>query len=143
MDVNGAESLLGRGDMLYKAADALNLLRLQGCFVSDEELKKLVEYWRERSPGLSLVQLPLSEGAELNSSFEPSSEIDNNEEDKLLPQAINLAKEHETVSTSFFQRKLRIGYARAARLVDVLEERGVIGPLHGKQPREVLLETQG
>ena len=139
LDRTGAETLLGRGDMLYKAADALNLLRLQGCFVADDELERLVKHWRSHTPPLPLVQLPLLPSAEIN----PHTEIDNDEEDRLLPQAIDLAKKHHTVSTSFFQRKLRIGYARAARLVDVLEERGIIGPLNGRQAREVLLETQG
>ena len=125
LDVKGAESLLGRGDMLYKAADALNLQRLQGCFVSDSELEGLVAYWCTQGQGQG--QEFLLEGSFEMSVSETQKDDAPTGHDKLLPKAIALTKELEIVSTSLFQRKLRIGYARAARLVDTLEERGLIG----------------
>jgi S-DNA-T family DNA segregation ATPase FtsK/SpoIIIE len=115
LDTKGAEGLLRRGDMLYKASDALQMRRLQGCFVSDEELEGLVAYWRETAVG-EVQEFLLEESSE-----EVQSEKGAQEEDDLLPQAIAILKEHQTVCISFFQRKLRIGYTRAARLVDTLE----------------------
>lgn len=118
LDVNGAEKLLGRGDMFYKASDALHPQRVQGCFASDAELDQIIADCR-----LIGIETDLTnEGSVLD--FEvvaPKSD-----EDDLLPKAIKLAKEHKSVSISFLQRKLRIGYSRAARLMDALKERGIM-----------------
>ena len=127
----GAESLLGRGDMLYKAADALQMRRLQGCFVSDEELETLVAYWRRFGQE---VMVDMQEFLLEELGQETQSEKGTQEEDELLPEAIAILKEHQTVSISFFQCKLRIGYVRAARLVDTLEQRGLIGPASRRGP---------
>lgn len=132
LDSAGAETLLGEGDMLYLAPDSSKLVRIQGCFVSDKEIKRVVEFWQERA-GLEWLE----EGA-------PWEEImvEEAEEDELLPEAIELVKEYRRASASFLQRKLRIGYPRAARLMDQLEKRGLISPLEDeRRSRDVLIST--
>jgi S-DNA-T family DNA segregation ATPase FtsK/SpoIIIE len=139
IDTPGADKLLGRGDMLFMAPDSSKLVRLQGCFVSDRELAGLVRYWKGvRTPQESLVpevvvQQKMWEEIE-------ASEAQAAQEDDLLPKAISLVQEHERASISMLQRRLRIGYSRAARLIDTMEEQGIIGPAPGGSgTREVLL----
>jgi S-DNA-T family DNA segregation ATPase FtsK/SpoIIIE len=139
IDTPGADKLLGRGDMLFMAPDSSKLVRLQGCFVSDRELAALVRYWKGvRTPQESLVpevvvQQRMWEEIE-------ASEAQAAQEDDLLPKAIGLVQEHERASISMLQRRLRIGYSRAARLIDTMEEQGIIGPAPGGSgTREVLL----
>jgi S-DNA-T family DNA segregation ATPase FtsK/SpoIIIE len=130
VDTSGAEKLLGRGDMLYMASDSSKLVRLQGCFVSDAELQRLVDYWRgfrakaPLPPGAALVQQPLWEEM-LAKEKEAAGK------DDLLDKAIELVREQDRASISLLQRKLRIGYSRAARLIDTMEEMGIIGPQEG------------
>ena len=130
LDTTGAEKLLGRGDMLYMASDSSKLTRMQGCFISDEELQKLVTYWRGfRSsaplpPGAALTQQPLWEEV-------MAKEKEAAGQDDLLSKAIEMVREQERASVSLLQRKLRIGYSRAARLIDTMEARGIIGPDEG------------
>ncbi len=133
LDTTGAEQLLGRGDMLYMASDSSKLIRLQGCFVSDEELARLVKYWSEKpdwAAGSTGKEAPWA-----------SISIEANEQtDDLLEQAIDLARGRTTISTSFIQRQLRIGFPRAAHLIDLMEQQGVVGPAEdGGRSREVLL----
>ena len=129
LDSAGAEALLGAGDMLYMAPDSSKLVRLRGCFVSDEEIKRVVQFWRERA-----APEPLAE------EVVPWEEMEGAEEDELLREAIELVKRHRRASASFLQRRLRIGYPRAARLLDQLEERGIVGPAEGGgRSREVLI----
>lgn len=129
LDSAGAESLLGEGDMLYMASDSSKLVRIQGCFVSDEEIKRVVQFWQERAePGWLEEEAPWEELMEAD------------EEDELLKEAIGIVKEYHRASASFLQRKLHIGYPRAARLIDQLEERGLIGPLEDAgRSRKVLI----
>jgi S-DNA-T family DNA segregation ATPase FtsK/SpoIIIE len=131
LDSVGAESLLGAGDMLYMASDSSKLVRIQGCFVSDEEIRRVVEFWQAKAePDWLEAQPPWEELMEAK------------EEDKLLEEAIELVKEHNRASASFLQRKLRIGYPRASRIIDQLEERGIIGPLGDDgRSREVFIST--
>jgi S-DNA-T family DNA segregation ATPase FtsK/SpoIIIE len=130
LDTTGAEKLLGRGDMLYMASDSSKLTRMQGCYISDEELQKLVNYWRGfRSsapllPGATLMQQPLWEEV-------MAKEKEAAGQDDLLGKAIELVREQERASVSLLQRKLRIGYSRAARLIDTMEARRIIGPDEG------------
>ena len=145
LDQPGAERLLGRGDMLYQAPDAPSPVRLQGVFVSDPEIQRLVEFWRVQmsitaSPyaaagstvdalpaGLPLKQQPLWE------------EMKKDNSDPLYSEAVDLVRREDRVSISMLQRKLRIGYTRAARLVDAMEENGIVGPPQGStQIRQVL-----
>jgi len=131
LDTSGAERLLGRGDMLYMAPDSSKLVRLQGCFVSDKEMEKLVQFWR----GTSWAQAP-TEGP----CYPWHGLAVEEEHDELLEEAIELVKRHQRASTSFLQRRLRIGYPRAARLMDMLEEEGIVGPPEsGGRWREVLI----
>ncbi|NLG49408.1 MAG: DNA translocase FtsK, partial [Chloroflexi bacterium] len=118
LDVPGAEKLLGRGDMLFMAPDAPGLQRIQGCFVSDKELDALVSFWRNATP---------AEEEEPEAPWEDMGEEDDADED-ILNEAIELVRQHNQASASFLQRHMRIGYPRAARLIDQLEKLGVVGP---------------
>ncbi len=130
LDTAGAEKLLGRGDMLFMAPDSSHLQRLQGCFVSDREVENLVKFWMEALP---------AEGPPTPAPW--ASLEDAEEEDDLLDQAIALVRQTGTASASLLQRRMRIGYPRAARLIDLMEQRGIIGPPEvGGKPREVLLD---
>ncbi len=120
LDVPGAEKLLGRGDMLYMAADSPELQRIQGCWVSEDELDALVQYWKRAQPQ--------EEEAPEPPPWEGMSIQESSDGDELLQQAIDLVREHDQASASFLQRQMRIGYPRAARLIDDLERRGVVGP---------------
>ncbi|MGH2542073.1 MAG: FtsK/SpoIIIE domain-containing protein, partial [Ardenticatenaceae bacterium] len=130
LDTNGAEALLGRGDMLYQAPDSSKLQRLQGCFVSDQELTKIVTHWLRAPAQRHEVETQAAGGPERTPWDEILAELEegDKQEDGLLPEAIAIVREHQWASTSFLQRKLRIGYTRAARLIDTLEEKGIIGP---------------
>jgi S-DNA-T family DNA segregation ATPase FtsK/SpoIIIE len=134
LDTTGAERLLGRGDMLYMASDSSKLMRLQGCFVSDDELGRLVNFWREKpdwTAGQSGQETPWAN----------VTAAAGEQEDDLLEQAIDLARGRTSISTSFIQRHLRIGFPRAAHLIDLMEEQGVVGPAEdGGRSREVLVD---
>ena len=144
LDQPGAERLLGRGDMLYQAPDAPAPARLQGVFVSDHEIQKLVEFWRaqaqQASPyavaGAPVESIP--EGVPLKQ--QPLWEdMERTDGDPLLNDAIDLVRREGRASVSMLQRRMRIGYTRAARLVDVMEERGIVGPPEGNtQVRQIL-----
>ena len=139
IDTTGAEKLLGRGDMLFMAPDSSKLARLQGCYVSDKELSALVRYWK----GMRLVEEPARSGEAVQQSM--WDEIEAKSEpaaggDELLPKAIAIVQEDKRASISMLQRRLRIGYSRAARLIEEMEKRGLIGPeQEGGRPREVLV----
>jgi len=132
LDTAGAEKLLGRGDMLYMASDSSKLVRLQGCFVSDEELERIVRFWRNQVDWI--VAQPEATVPWRNLI------VDEDSTDGLLEQAIELARERDYISTSFLQRRLRIGYPRAARLIDLMEESGIVGPAESAgRSRKVLI----
>jgi S-DNA-T family DNA segregation ATPase FtsK/SpoIIIE len=126
LDMAGAEQLLSRGDMLFLPPDAPTPMRLQGTYVSDRELRRLVQYWKQEAkpsavePG-KVVQKPLWEDSTVR---EPPVEY----EDELLPEVIDLVLEENRASISLMQRRLRIGYTRAARIMDILERNDVVGP---------------
>jgi S-DNA-T family DNA segregation ATPase FtsK/SpoIIIE len=137
LDSGGAEKLLGRGDMLYMAADAPKLQRLQGCYVSDDELRSLVSHWRDIAIEDQLAETPIALPA---SSTAAASGKDKG--DELLDEAITLVRQFDRASTSFLQRRMGIGYNRAAKLIDMMEGRGIIGPVkEGGLAREVLIKT--
>jgi DNA segregation ATPase FtsK/SpoIIIE, S-DNA-T family len=148
LDQPGAERLLGRGDMLFQAPDAAAPVRLQGVYVSDPESQALVEYWRQQAYELRNVNLhtptatPVNMDMPLNAPLKQGPLFDNGEKstgDPILADAIKIVREEGKASISMLQRKLRIGYTRAARLVDSLEEQGIIGPSQPtSQVREVL-----
>lgn len=138
IDQVGAEQLLGQGDMLYLSSDSPRPIRLQSAFVSEEEIKKVVDYLKKQDADM-LDQLDLDEqpGGSADAMF--SSFTDNDDADDDLYEDARIAViEAGKASTSYIQRKLRVGYSRAARLMDLLEEKGVIGPQDGSKAREIL-----
>ncbi|TAJ14595.1 DNA translocase FtsK [Patescibacteria group bacterium] len=138
LDSAGAEKLLGAGDMLYQSADMPKPHRIQTAFISENEVKEIVEYIRKHNePTLDGIALSGPATETPNAIFSASLEEDDND-DELFQEAKQIVEEAGKASTSYLQRKLRIGYARAARLMDVLEEKGVIGPADGARPRDVL-----
>jgi S-DNA-T family DNA segregation ATPase FtsK/SpoIIIE len=138
IDSVGADKLLGRGDMLFMAPDSSKLVRLQGCFVSDKELAALVRYWK----GVRLAQEPIQPEKIVQQQIWEEIEAEEAlaaQQDEMLPRAIALVQEHQRASISMLQRRLRIGYARAARMIDTMEQQGIIGPDQGgSRSREVL-----
>ena len=142
LDTGGAESLLGAGDMLYLSADMSKPIRLQTAYISESEVKKVVSYIKQNNAG-NLVTVDLGGGNNSVSLQEPNDAIllageDDDVDDDLYAQAREAVEEAGKASTSYLQRKLRIGYSRAARLMDILEERGVIGAADGSRPRDIL-----
>ena len=146
IDMGGAERLLGRGDMLYLPADAGKPERIQGAFVADEEVERLVAYWKQQAEAQSSQretpstdEAPASDAWVAGDGAATEQEEEQGRDDELLEQAEQIVQEYERASTSLLQRRLRIGYARAARLIDLLEERGVIGRAEpGGRARAVL-----
>ena len=162
LDTNGAEQLLGRGDSLYLAVDASKPVRVQGTYVSDAEVERIVQFWRSASPPTLGDSAPTSiskgNGAAASaastsgtsasalppptSSKGPADFLSVEEQDELLPAAIKLVKQHTRASASLLQRRLRIGYSKAAQLIDLLEQQGVVGPPEDGRSREVLLREE-
>jgi S-DNA-T family DNA segregation ATPase FtsK/SpoIIIE len=172
LDGPGADHLLGRGDMLYMAADAAKLVRIQGTYVSDREVEKIVEFWRKALPPETEAEVKAKPGGSLGVNGPPFSGalpgprpadpeprtaspderpadptetyrapaefLSVDEQDELLPQAKALVEQHERASASLLQRRLRIGYSKAAQLIDLLEQQGVVGPAEGGRSREVI-----
>jgi DNA segregation ATPase FtsK/SpoIIIE, S-DNA-T family len=136
LDQNGAESLLGQGDMLFSPVGSSRLQRIQGAYVDEEQIAKLTDFWRKQGePELReelLEEVESQLGDESPEEFSP-------DEDPLLREAITLVAEMQTASTSMLQRRLRLGYTRAGRMIDMLERRGVISGYEGSKPRQVLI----
>lgn len=142
IDGPGAESLLGAGDMLYLSADMQKPVRIQTAYISEQEVKKVVSYIKQHNAG-SLGALDLGGGTDGSGHHEHNDAIlmvseGDDVDDDLYMAAKEAVEEAGRASTSYLQRKLRIGYSRAARLMDLLEEKGVIGPADGSRPREVM-----
>ncbi len=139
LDMGGAEKLLGKGDMLFLPPGEASPIRIQGSYVSDEEINRVVEFVK-RSGGPkydeSMVNLDKSPKEEMSQNKETGADND----DELYPEIAELAIKMGKISASFIQRKYRLGYNRAARIIDLLEERGIIGPQNGSKPREVLVK---
>jgi DNA segregation ATPase FtsK/SpoIIIE, S-DNA-T family len=135
LDQNGAESLLGQGDMLFRPASESRPARIQGAFISEEEVEKLTEQWRRQGePELHEELLEAVEGEE-----EASGEDFDPDADDLLGEAIATVVQLGSASTSMLQRRLRVGYTRAGRLIDMMERRGVISGYEGSKARQVLI----
>ena len=134
LDQSGADKLLGRGDMLFLPPSSSRLIRSQGTMVTDEELDRVINYIKEQAK-------PVFE-MEIKNKLEKSAtnSVDDGSDDELLEQAVEIIRETHRASTSSLQRRLRIGYTRAARLIDILEERGIVGPPCGSGPREILID---
>jgi DNA segregation ATPase FtsK/SpoIIIE, S-DNA-T family len=136
LDQNGAESLLGQGDMLFSPVGTSRLQRIQGAYIDEGQIAKLTEMWRKQ--GEPELREELLEQVEPEASEGGTDEFDP-DEDPLLRDAITLVAEMQTASTSMLQRRLRLGYTRAGRMIDMLERRGVISGYEGSKPRQVLI----
>ena len=143
LDSAGAEKLLGAGDMLYLSGEMSKPVRLQSPFISEMEVKKVVEYLRDQYEDELQEEINLTTVKDSNVIFKSGINYDEEDEDDLYGKAKEVVIEAGKASTSYLQRKLRIGYARAARLMDILEEKGIIGPGEGAKPREVLQKSGG
>jgi S-DNA-T family DNA segregation ATPase FtsK/SpoIIIE len=135
LDQGGAEALLGQGDMLFRGAGTSKLQRIQGAFVTEEETARITSHWAKQGEPefeAELLEVHEEKGVETEGDFDPDS-------DDLLDEAIRVVVETETASVSMIQRRLRVGYTRAGRLIDMLERRGVISGYEGSKPRQVLV----
>jgi DNA segregation ATPase FtsK/SpoIIIE, S-DNA-T family len=141
LDQGGAESLLGQGDMLFKPLGTSRLQRVQGAYVSEEEIALVVEQTRQREQELdeSYLELPEAFAADAGGDNDEHGEFDP-DDDPLLDKAIEIVVQTQTASVSLLQRRLRVGYTRAGRLIDMLERRGIISGFEGSKPRRVLVD---
>ena len=146
LDTGGAEKLLGAGDMLYLSGDMSKPERMQSAFISEDEVKRVVKYLANQYKDMLPDDIELSNGtiSANKSIFETSLDGEETleEDDNLYEDAREAVVKAGKASSSYLQRKLKVGYARAARLIDMLEERGVIGPGEGAKPREVLIKNE-
>jgi DNA segregation ATPase FtsK/SpoIIIE, S-DNA-T family len=139
IDSPGAEKLLGRGDMLYIPPDQAKPSRIQGAFISEKEVRKLVDFLKARNYPVEYTEEVTSQPLPMKKGSGSSSGIDG--KDGQLEEAVRLVCQFNTASASFLQRKMSIGYARAARMLDQLEEMGVVGHAEGAKPRDVLIRN--
>jgi S-DNA-T family DNA segregation ATPase FtsK/SpoIIIE len=135
LDQGGAEALLGQGDMLFRGAGTSKMARIQGAFVTEEEISHITKHWAKQGEPefeAELLEVHEEKGVEAEGDYDPDS-------DDLLDEAIRTVVQTETASVSMIQRRLRVGYTRAGRLIDMLERRGVISGYEGSKPRQVLI----
>ena len=137
LDANGAESLLGQGDMLFKPLGTSRLQRVQGAFVTEEEVTLVVEQCRAQRE--QELDESLLEAHDVQVEADDGDDVFDPDEDPLLDRAIEIVVQAQTASTSLLQRRLRVGYTRAGRLIDMLERRGIISGYEGSKPRRVLI----
>jgi DNA segregation ATPase FtsK/SpoIIIE, S-DNA-T family len=142
LDTTGAEDLLGRGDMLYQPIDAPRAVRLQGVLVTDPEIESVARHWRGQGGPQYRPEItaPKRDG---KPGGTPGEDDEDDDADALLPQAVDIVRRSDKASASLLQRRLRIGYARAARILDQMEDRGIVGPADGSRFREVLVTSDG
>jgi S-DNA-T family DNA segregation ATPase FtsK/SpoIIIE len=133
LDLNGAERLLGRGDMLFLPGGQGEPIRVHGAFVSGEETERLVEAIKNTEYAAEEVAI-FADPADIKSGRE--------EQDELFDEAVRLVVEAQQASTSFLQRRMKVGYSRAARLMDELETAGIVGPAEGAKPRQILIDGE-
>ncbi len=144
IDAAGAEKLLGRGDMLFDPIGSSKPRRLQGCFVSNEEIKSVVDFIKgDRQANYDdNVMFEIERQAAIDKKQKTGLEEDGPSDDPMIKEAIRVVVENGMASTSLLQRKLKLGYARAARIVDEMEARGIVGPYEGSKPRKVLITSE-
>ncbi|MGZ4967445.1 MAG: DNA translocase FtsK, partial [Chthoniobacterales bacterium] len=135
LDENGADRLLGQGDMLYLPPSTSRLIRAQGVLVTDDEIHRLVEFVSAQSP----PAFDLAMHEKLQSTAAPAEDV-TEEDEELVEKCLEIIRQEKRASTSLLQRRLRLGYTRAARIVDILEQRGILGPGEGAKPREILVD---
>jgi S-DNA-T family DNA segregation ATPase FtsK/SpoIIIE len=135
LDENGADRLLGQGDMLYLPPSASRLIRAQGVLVTDDEIHRLVDFVSRQSP----PAFDTAMHEKLQSAATPEEDV-TDEDEELVEKCLEIIRQEKRASTSLLQRRLRLGYTRAARIVDILEQRGILGPGEGAKPREILVD---
>ena len=144
LDTKGADTLIGRGDMLFSPPGSSRLVRAQGAFVADEEVTAIVEFLKRNGPPqyAQAVQQQIDRAAreEDDEDGEGGEDGDMGDDEELYAQAVDVLKSTKRASTSMLQRRLRIGYNRAARIMDLMEQKGVVGPENGSSPREILVD---
>ncbi len=141
LDCTGAEKLLGKGDMLFQPMGENTPIRIQGCFISDDEIRRVIEFVcneQKASYDESLMNVSVSDTHSSGSANSDTEEYD----DPMYQEVVEFAVQTGKISASLIQRRFRFGYNRAARIIDLLEERGIIGPQNGSKPREVLIKMQ-
>lgn len=147
LDSSGAEKLLGRGDMLFSPIGSSKPTRVQGCFVTDGEVERIIEFIKQSGQKMTYDEQILQEidRHAVSDNKKKGSKDEGggfSDEDEMLPSAIEIVVETGQASTSMLQRRLKLGYARAARLMDAMEEKGIIGPFEGSKPRQVLITKE-
>ena len=149
LDTQGAEKLVGKGDMLYAPIGCGKPKRVQGCFVSDPEVEAVATYVKENFTAQydqtvmkDIEQKAFQTGKQAAAAAEPEANADELAGDEMLPAAVDVILETGQASVSMLQRRLKLGYARAARIVDEMEERGIVGPFKGSKPREILVTKE-
>ncbi|NOX30166.1 MAG: DNA translocase FtsK [Actinobacteria bacterium] len=143
LDQPGAERLIGKGDMLLLTANSNVPQRIQGCWVTEAEVQKVVAAWRRQAPDVAYVDgVAGTDEAALNAARLPGGTTGDESDDELLIKAIRLVVESQLGSTSMLQRKLKVGFARAGRLMDLMEQRGVVGPSIGSKARDVMVTVE-
>jgi S-DNA-T family DNA segregation ATPase FtsK/SpoIIIE len=135
LDMTGADRLVGRGDMLFMPIDASKPIRVQGCYLSETETNALVQYLKEQEKPEFSISLTDPSSSGNGAGSHPDDDVD----DQFFEQAVRLVVNNGQASTSMLQRRFRIGYTRAARIVEMMEERGIVGPLNGAKPREICI----
>ena len=140
LDAMGADKLLGKGDMLYLPPGSANLKRAQGALITDQELEQVVDFIaKQAKPSYELeIHKQLSKPS-------PGSDVESgiDEDEEVIQQCIEVIRSEQKASVSLLQRRLRLGYGRAARIMDELENRGIVGPSNGAEPREILIDLDG
>lgn len=137
LDEGGAEQLIGRGDMLFNPPGSGKLIRSQGCFVSDEEINNIVEFLKQNGPPRFAEEVQ----RQVDTEQDDITKLED-EGDELFPEAVEVLRSTRRASTSMLQRRLKIGYNRAARIMELMEARGMVGPENGSQPREILSDLE-
>ena len=144
LDTAGAEKLLGGGDMLYVSSESSKPKRIQGAYITEEEVKKVTDFIRGNNDSFWEKEgMPILENGDSSNgaiSEEALEKYSGDEEDELFDEAIRVVSEAKKASSSLLQRRLKIGYARAARLLDIMEDKGIVGPGEGAKPREVYID---
>jgi S-DNA-T family DNA segregation ATPase FtsK/SpoIIIE len=139
LDSPGAEKLLGRGDMLYIPPELAKPVRVQGCFISDKEVGRLIDFLKTQRSGDYNDEITRQPVNSPNSTSKNIMVSDGEERDAMFNDAVKLIQESGKASASLLQRRLKLGYARAARVLDELQQAGIVGPVNGAKPREILI----
>lgn len=141
LDTPGAEKLLGRGDMLYIPPDQAKPTRIQGAYVSEKEVKKLVDYLKQKVPVVEYTEEITNQEVNVKKGTGMSAPGGGDTQDAFFADAVRVVTQHDKASASLLQRRLSVGYARAARILDQLEAAGIVGPGEGSKPRDVLMQN--